>query len=65
MSELKPCPFCGGAVRMMYEADGTPRGVFCRCCGAYTQFLYLKATGYKCGYIQEKIAEQWNRRVTE
>ena len=63
--ELKPCPFCGGVVKMMHEADGTPSGVFCKC-GAYTRFLHItKATGYTFGYIQEKIAEKWNRRVTE
>lgn len=66
MSELKPCPFCGGAVIMMYEADGTPAGVFCKKCGTYTRFLYItKVTGYTFGYTQEKIVEQWNRRVTE
>ena len=63
--KLKPCPFCGGKVRIKHDADGTPSGVHCKC-GAYVRFLFVpKVMGESFGAIQERIAERWNRRVTK
>lgn len=63
MIELKPCPFCGGNVRMMHDADGTPNGIHCKC-GAYTRFLFMpKIIGETFGDVQDRIIERWNSRA--
>lgn len=65
MEKLKPCPFCGGEVRMMHDIDGTPSGVHCKC-GALTRFLFMpKKVRENFGETHRRIAERWNRRVTD
>lgn len=63
MSELKPCPFCGGKAAINKDYPGTmdTRGrrwvynVVCdRCCA--TSGL---------GYTSQMVKESWNRRVKD
>ena len=64
-NKLKPCPFCGGTVRIMHDPDGTPNGVHCKC-GAFTRFVFMpKVVGETFGDVQERIALRWNRRAEE
>lgn len=65
-AELKPCPFCGGSVRLEQPADRAPRddwwGVVCR----NTENL-----GGTCAIEQrpsrtkEAAVERWNRRAPD
>lgn len=62
MSELKPCPFCGGeAVLKILSTDGIAmmpkimwHKVMCKKCEAIIA----------CTYAEEAI-EKWNRRVND
>jgi len=51
MTELKPCPFCGGEA----EIDEFPFSIFCMSCFAETK---------GCQSVKEAI-EAWNRRVSD
>ena len=63
MTELKPCPFCGGKPKIIYDASGAPSGVHCLC-GAYVRFLFMpKVVGETFGETQKRIEERWNRRM--
>lgn len=66
MTDLKPCPFCGGQVRrILHDVDGTPSGIHCKC-GALVRFLFMpKVDGENFGAVQERITERWNRRAEE
>ena len=56
MSELKPCPFCGGEARIMLEEEDRPddsfHNVYCTGCGA--QF-WVKS--------KSEAEQKWNRRA--
>lgn len=58
MSELKKCPFCGGAARIMLEEEDRPdecfHNIYCTSCGVQ---LWVKSKS-------EAIAA-WNRRRKE
>lgn len=62
MSELKPCPFCGGEVRMTSrlfgsDADGFDvRRYYVRCRECDVGFIHLSPV---------QVAELWNRRTTK
>lgn len=63
MIELKPCPFCGGkAVRMIFDPDGAPSGVYCNQCRAFVRWNIETAKHEQFGVAMEKYAEKWNRR---
>lgn len=55
MTELKPCPFCGGNARMVFDFD---LKIECTQCGA---------TVYSCATIEEDpkraVYDAWNRRT--
>ena len=55
MTELKPCPFCGGtAERHATDGYGVEWYVMCKDCGCSTMARY-----------RGKDIEAWNRRVNE
>jgi Lar family restriction alleviation protein len=57
MSELKPCPFCGGAAEADYGYyDYNLHGVHCSECGAYVSTMKDDP---------EDAAQMWNRRATD
>lgn len=74
MSELKPCPFCGGeatySTGSLYHKWTV--SVRCRECGARTvaepfgnngTLAYEQISGDGKEAAREKVAERWNRRV--
>ena len=56
MTELKPCPFCGGKARIMLEDEHLPdecfHNIYCTSCGA--QFWVKSKT---------EAITVWNRRI--
>lgn len=58
MSELKPCPFCGGKADAQNTYAIGVWEAFCTVCGAHT--------GYPAGGCTEAEAiEAWNRRAND
>jgi len=55
MSELKPCPFCGGEAKTIKNAVGTLFWVYCWKCGA-------RSDSYTIEYEQKAI-DAWNTRA--
>ncbi len=64
MIELEPCPFCKSvSVSIVEELSGKPYGVYCKSCGAITQFTQTpKDNGVAFDDVRECIAWQWNVR---
>lgn len=61
MSELKPCPFCGGEADE-YEGD-YGNGIYCMMCGAMVgEPIHLEYRTTKRVNIEEAIAA-WNTRA--
>ena len=58
MSELKPCPFCGGEATLRYEPSPGVYYVHCDTCGSETgnTGLYRK---------EDKAIDAWNTRNKE
>ena len=54
MTELKPCPFCGGEAKI--SDMGYPHWVFCEKCGA-------RIHGYTTD--ERDSIEAWNRRADD
>jgi Lar family restriction alleviation protein len=60
MSELKPCPFCGGDTVMIpgYETDGkktyVPNWFVAKCCNCYCMTAKL--------YTEQDAISAWNKR---
>lgn len=58
MSELKPCPFCGGVDKLVYDATGY---FVCNSCGAFGPD---KGNNYEEeAEVKLKAAELWNTRA--
>jgi len=58
MTELKPCPFCGGEADFIsneYRLPFATHRIFCKECGVATVWYRTK----------NGVAEDWNRRVKE
>ena len=76
MTELKPCPFCGGKDLEVYASDYF-EGYFVNCidCNAHGAIAFLstyndvdyppKATDKEIEACKEKAKELWNRRHYE
>ena len=58
MTELKPCPFCGGKAKIMKM--GYPHWIYCLDCGAR---VHGRVIGEKEG--EEASIKAWNRRDGE
>ena len=63
MSELKPCPFCGGEARL-YVNDGVR--VMCPKCRATSKILVDDYNGFdiKTNAVRDVI-DAWNRRTND
>ena len=63
MSDLKPCPFCGGKAEIQHTEKRSEYGecafIVCTHCGANGQMV-TKAWAYSA---DEKAIEAWNRRA--
>jgi Lar family restriction alleviation protein len=57
MSELKPCPFCGGEAHIAHQSAFTEGVIICDSCKAMVCFPWYKAE------TNFHLAEAWNRRV--
>ena len=56
--KLKPCPFCGGKAKFVYEM---PQGTMvCQKCGARVAIF---SDAYEQGDCKDKAIEAWNRRA--
>lgn len=64
MTDLKPCPFCGGHVDYWHDIELNPVGVRCSHCKIVVRMLSLKR-GKTFGDVMGQIADQWNRRAEE
>ena len=60
MSELKPCPFCGGEAAIEEYNDGSG-GVYCTVC----RFEPLTHANYRCQAEKIKAIKEWNRRTPD
>ena len=69
MQELKPCPFCGGWIRITERSCSigeTFTGALCTTCGM--EFRYTEEYAYsKIARIRltESFEDLWNRRTPE
>ena len=60
MSELKPCPFCGGQAKAFYCEESGTFDVQCQACGAIPYIGYRRS-----GMSPDKVIEAWNRRAND
>ena len=62
--DLKPCPFCGGEAKFMWDAEGEISGIRCPTCKSATRFYALPAPkkSETFGETMARWAEKWNRR---
>lgn len=65
--KLKPCPFCGESKAYnVYNIEMEPDGIACPTCHIVIRFPRIKVRGgEKFEIAINKMAEVWNRRVTE
>lgn len=64
-TELKPCPFCGGAAEIKAEAYGL-NGYRIGCASRPTQYTCPGCIGFSAYYWSEEMAiGSWNRRANE
>lgn len=61
MTELKPCPFCGGEVELRTKIDGRDDTYFILCmkCNMWFEKFIYRAKDI------ETIIDEWNKRVNE
>ena len=67
MTELKPCPFCGGKVNISYDIELEPNGIWCPTCHSFMKYPNIKAKSKKetFGETIAKFEAAWNRRHNE
>lgn len=65
MSNLKPCPFCGGEARISTEWDtdgfGSFHSVKCGKCGAESA-KHFASSGNDCPQHYAEVRSDWNQR---
>lgn len=68
MSNIKPCPFCGGKASIVSEYDQDGFGVFhkveCRSCKASSR-LHFVSSGNDCPIHYQEVRASWNERVSD
>lgn len=65
MSELKPCPFCGGkgAIKHKHDVDGCLwASVACLDCGCGTRGKWVSDSSDACPIFYAEVRDEWNRR---
>ena len=71
MTDLKPCPFCGGEAEISYyatEQSNLPAGRFVECvsCAATGPSFEIQGDAPdRDEYTQAEAAAAWNRRAVE
>lgn len=68
MSELKPCPFCGGSASIRHWNDEDFAfwwKVECSGCGAGTRGKWVSSRSDTCPLFYEGVREEWNTRASE
>jgi Lar family restriction alleviation protein len=60
MSELLPCPFCGGEAQMGINKESTVREYFVGCMNCH---IRLYKIGYKRFYTEAEAIAAWNTRA--
>ena len=60
--ELKPCPFCGGHARFVYDLDGWPTGVYCVRCKTVCKWGLPEKRNEAAGVVMDELAKRWNGR---
>lgn len=60
MTDLKPCPFCGGKAWMGVNTESTAREYFVGC---LTCHIRLYKIGYKRFYTEDEALAAWNHRA--
>lgn len=68
MSELKPCPFCGGEARIDTEYDmdgfGNFHKVECKSCGASSK-AHFCSQGNECPQYYQEVRDDWQNRAND
>ena len=68
MSELKPCPFCGGKPRIDTEYDmdgfGNFHKVECSKCGASSK-AHFATQGNECPQYYQEVRDGWQQRADD
>lgn len=60
MTELRPCPFCGGKVKLVTDLTQTKDPVYCFECEDCGVLVYMDDLNDK-----DKSIKAWNNRVSE
>ena len=60
MSELKPCPFCGGEAQMGVNRESTVREYYIGCMNCH---IRLYKIGYKRFWSETEAIAAWNSRA--
>lgn len=62
MSELLPCPFCGGEAQMSVNRESTVREYYIGCMNCH---IRLYKIGYKRFYTEAEAIAAWNMRADD
>ena len=64
MSELKPCPFCGGKAEL-YESEAYNLKTETKEKNIRWFVMCEQCTALTCGALKKKAIEAWNRRAND
>lgn len=67
MDNFKPCPFCGGQVKMIMAVNLETATICCSKCRAYIQFKGIEAVQRHevFGRYMRELCDSWNKRYNE
>lgn len=63
MDKLKPCPFCGGEIKVCRGIEPEITGILCKECKAMIRWEIHMKGRETFGENQEKWSAKWNRRA--